>query len=75
MENLADNEAHNKLSRDMMMIKETQNTLEGRINQLERAGPMGGSNGINGWLTGIFSLSQPSVNLTLHTYHIIEAII
>ncbi|XP_056021759.1 TNF receptor-associated factor 3-like isoform X2 [Ostrea edulis] len=50
VENLADNEAHNKLSRDMMMIKETQNTLEGRINQLERAGPMGGSNGINGTL-------------------------
>jgi hypothetical protein len=66
VETLADNEAHNKLSRDMMMIKETQNTMQERINQLERAGPCGGSNGSNGWFTRIYALSQPSINSILY---------
>ncbi|XP_062595865.1 TNF receptor-associated factor 3-like [Saccostrea cucullata] len=47
IENLAEKDVQDKLSRDMLMMKATQNTIGERVTQLERAGPMGGSNEMN----------------------------
>lgn len=46
IDKLADQETQNRLGGEMHILKENQSSIETRITQLERAGPVGGQNGI-----------------------------
>lgn len=46
IDKLADQETQNRLGREMHILKENQSSIETRVTQLERAGPVGGQNGI-----------------------------
>ena len=60
---VADKETQDRMSRDLMLVKEQQTSVEHRVTQLERIGPMGGQ---NGWfnhqkITFIFRTPFPTV--------------
>ncbi|XP_052691035.1 TNF receptor-associated factor 3-like isoform X2 [Crassostrea angulata] len=46
IDKLADQETQNRLAGEMHILKENQSSIETRVTQLERAGPVGGQNGI-----------------------------
>lgn len=45
IDKLADQETQNRLGGEMHILKENQSSIETRVTQLERAGPVGGQNG------------------------------
>ena len=74
---MADKETQDRMNRDLMLVKEQQTSVENRVTQLERIGPMGGQ---NGWfnhqqITLIFRTPFPTVLLSLkrdYSYAIIK---